>query len=378
MKRYIGVFLALCMAWCVVPVPVTAVETEVSAVACVLMEAATGRVLYEKNAEEKLPMASTTKIMTTLLTLESGELDTEFTVDNAAIHVEGSSMGLQEDDIVTKRALCYGMLLPSGNDAANAAAVAVAGSIDAFVDQMNAYAKEIGMTRTCFVTPSGLDGTGHGSSAYDMALLTREALRNEAFREICSSAQATVCFGNPPYERTLYNSNKLLGMYEGVIGVKTGFTDEAGRCLVSACERDGVTLICVTLNDPDDWQDHISLYESAFAEIVPTTLAVPENLRMTVVGSAAENVTLKPAEELVIGVPEGETPDVSVRVLCAPFAYAPVQAGDVLGTLEYTYQGKKVADVPLLAAENAAFSEEKPVGNPWMRFWTWLSEILRI
>ena len=221
-------------------------------------------------------MASTTKIMTTLLTIESGNLDTEFMVDSQAIHVEGSSMGLQENDIVTKRALCYGMLLPSGNDAANASAVAVAGSIPAFAELMNRRAAEIGMTRTCFVTPSGLEGTGHGASAADMALLTREALRNETFREICCQASARVKFGNPPYQRTLYNSNKLLRMYDGVIGVKTGFTDEAGRCLVSACERNGVTLICVTLNDRDDWNDHMHLYDYGFTQVSPVTLEIPE------------------------------------------------------------------------------------------------------
>ena len=145
----------------------------------------------------------------------------------------------------------------SGNDAANATAVKLGGSIENFADMMNERAEKIGMTRTCFVTPSGLEGEGHGSSAYDIALLAREALRNPDFAEICSQKKAKVEFGNPPYERWLTNSNKLLDMYQGVKGVKTGFTDEAGRCLVSACEREGISLICVTLNDKNDWQDHI-------------------------------------------------------------------------------------------------------------------------
>lgn len=165
-------------------------------------------------------MASTTKIMTTLLCLESGGLDDQFVVDGEAIKVEGSSMGLTEGDVVTKRALCYGMMLPSGNDAANATAVKLGGSIENFADMMNERAEKIGMTRTCFVTPSGLEGEGHGSSAYDMALLAREALRNPDFAEICSQKKAKVEFGNPPYERWLTNSNKLLDMYQGVKGVK--------------------------------------------------------------------------------------------------------------------------------------------------------------
>ena len=178
---------------------------DISARAYALVSADTGELICGENCNEKLPMASTTKIMTTLLTIESGNLDEEFIVDSQAIHVEGSSMGLQEHDIVTKRALCYGMLLPSGNDAANASAVAVAGSIPAFAEMMNQKAKEIGMTRTCFVTPSGLEGIGHGASAHDMALLTRTALQNETFREICCQKSAVVKFGNPPYQRTLYN-----------------------------------------------------------------------------------------------------------------------------------------------------------------------------
>ena len=158
-------------------------------------------------------------------------------------------MGLQEGDTVTKRALCAGMLLPSGNDAANAAAVAVAGEQSAFLDMMNRRAAELGMTHTCFASPSGLDAEGHGASAHDMALLARAALRNDDFAEICKKQQMRVCFGDPPYLRTLTNTNKLLAMDDTVIGVKTGFTDAAGRCLVSAAERDGRRLICVTLFD---------------------------------------------------------------------------------------------------------------------------------
>ena len=248
-------------------------QPEVSAVSSVLMEAVTGEVLYEKNAREPRPMASTTKIMSALLCLESGDLDTEFTVDSQAIQVEGSSMGLVEGDTVTKRALCYGMLLPSGNDAAGAAAVRVAGSIPAFVAQMNERATALGLTQTHFVTPSGLHDDDHYSTACDMAVLAASALQNENFREICAQSSAQVCFGNPPYQRWLKNSNKLLTMDESVIGVKTGFTDEAGRCLVSAAERNGVTLICVTLADPNDWQDHLSLYDWGFSQVTPAEVS---------------------------------------------------------------------------------------------------------
>ncbi len=343
--------------------------------ACILIEAATGRVLYEHNAEQKLPMASTTKIMTTLLTIESGNLDEEFMVDNQAIHVEGSSMGLQENDIVTKRALCYGMLLPSGNDAANASAVAVAGSIPAFAELMNQKAQEIGMTRTCFVTPSGLEGTGHGSSAHDMALLTRIALQNETFREICCQKSAVVKFGNPPYERTLYNSNKLLRMYEGVIGVKTGFTDEAGRCLVSACERDGVTLICVTLNDRDDWNDHMHLYDYGFSVVSPVILDIPE-VSQNLVGSSQNSISLRIEKPVTVGMMKQDISEISYKILLSPFAYAPVKDGEELGRLEYYFGETKIISVPLLA-DGAAEAVIPPEKNKIMQFLEKLRTILK-
>lgn len=375
MRRIVSVILAVSMMLCWMPPVCSTASAEVSAQACILIEAATGRVLYEKQAYEKRPMASTTKIMAVLLTIESGDLDTEFVVDSDAIRVEGSSMGLQENDIVTKRALCYGMLLPSGNDAANAAAVAVAGSIPAFVERMNQRAAEIGMTRTCFVTPSGLDGEGHGASAYDMALLTRVALQNEVFREICCRPSALVTFGNPPYERTLYNSNKLLGMYEGVIGVKTGFTDEAGRCLVSACERDGVTLICVTLHAPDDWNDHMKLYDSCFSMVEAVDLEFPPILSQVLVGGEHERIALRPSETVTVGAEAGGIGTITCRVLLPPFAYAPVEAGDQLGVLEFYQDAICIAAVPLCAVENAAVKQqEQPSGNPFTRFRSWLDQ----
>ena len=219
---------------------------DTKAKAAVVLDAATGRVLFAKNANARLPMASTTKIMSTLLTLEQDGQDEWFTVDPDAIRVEGSSMGLRAGDRVTLSALAYGMMLPSGNDAANAAAVRIAGSKEAFARMMNERAAELGMEDSHFVTPSGLDDNAHYSSAYDMALLTREALSNPRFAEICSQKSAKVCFGNPPADRWLSNHNRLLKLYPDAAGVKTGFTDAAGRCLVSYAQRGGVRLIVVT------------------------------------------------------------------------------------------------------------------------------------
>lgn len=328
-------------------------KPDISAKAAVLISADTGEVIYSVNAGEKLPMASTTKIMTTLLCLESGDLYEEFTVDSNAIKVEGSSMGLQEGDRVTKYALCCGMLLPSGNDAANAAAVRIAGNIEDFAELMNDRAREMGLSKTYFVTPSGLEGEGHGSSAQDMALLARQALKNELFKEICSQQSIKLEFGNPPYERWLKNTNKLLSMYDGVYGVKTGFTDEAGRCLVSACERDGMELICVTLNDKNDWNDHMAMYDYGFETAELLDAELPEDISLSIVGGTAERLSLTAGKDVhTITTLAENADDISFTVLSPPFVYAPAKKGEELAKLRISYKGREVDTIPLYAAED--------------------------
>ena len=325
----------------------------ISARAAVLIDAQTGQIICSKNETSKLPMASTTKIMTTLLMLESGNLDEEFVVDSNAIKVEGSSMGLTEGDIVTKRSLCYGMLLPSGNDAANSTAIKLAGSIDSFADMMNERARKIGMNNTNFVTPSGLHDKNHYSTAYDMALLTREALKNDDFREICSSKTAKLSYGNPPYDRWLTNSNKLLSMYPDCIGVKTGFTDEAGRCLVSAVKRNGITLICVTLNASDDWNDHIEMYDYGFSSVTKKELCCKEEISADVVGGTADKVRLQFEDIPACTVLNGKMINYSYEIIKPAFVYAPVKADDIIGTVNFYYKGEIIESVSLVSSENA-------------------------
>ncbi len=361
MKKWLSLMLAvLCCLHLCCPAVHAADPLGISAQAYVLMEADTGKVLLSKNGDEKRPIASTTKIMTTLLCLESGGLDDWFVVDPEAIRVEGSSMGLQEGDVVTKRMLCYGMLLPSGNDAANATAVRLAGSIPEFSKLMNARAARIGMTHTCFVTPSGLDAEGHGASARDMGLLARTAMQNPDFRAICSQSRAEVCFGNPPYNRWLKNTNKLLTMYEGVVGVKTGFTDAAGRCLVSFCERDGVSLLCVTLHAKDDWNDHMKLYDYGFAHVVSQPVEPPDALSVSVVGGTADTVALRTRDPLSVGTDNGDLRQLTVQVQVEPFLYAPVPENARVGNLAYYYEGRHVADVPLYTVDAVAAQEQEP------------------
>lgn len=354
MKRiFIFLFFAIVIIWCV-PFEINAVSINgISAESYVLIEAQTGTVIVSNNENTERPMASTTKIMTTLLLLESGDLEEEIMVDNEAIKVEGSSMGLCEDDIVTKLALCYGMMLPSGNDAANQTAVLLAGSVENFAVMMNERAGKIGLKNTNFVTPSGLHDDNHYSTAYDMALLTREALKNELFKEICGTQRIKTKFGNPPYERWLVNTNKLLYMYEYCIGVKTGFTDEAGRCLVSAAEKDGVTLICVTLNAPNDWNDHIRLYDYGFSVTESKPIAYDySQLTATIVGGDKNKIKIAPLETPVYTRINGEEISISSEVLLDNFYYAPVLSGQKIGKINFYSDNSLLFSTSLIAQEN--------------------------
>lgn len=353
MKRFTAIFAAVAAAASFIAANVFNVsaqqqEPSVSAVSAVLINADTGGVIFEKNADEKRAVASTTKIMTALLTLEAGQPDRRFTVDSMAIRVEGTSMGLREGDIVTRRALCYGMLLPSGNDAANAAAVDISGSLSAFADKMNEKAAQLGMNDSHFVTPSGLDAPEHYSTARDMAKLTRAALENEDFRAICGLTSAALEFGNPPYSRTLYNSNKLLKQYDGCIGVKTGFTDNARRCLVSAAERDGVTLIAVTLNAPDDWNDHKKLLDYGFSLVKPQEISL-ESVSVDIIGGTAQKVCAVPDGSATVGLTASEADEIRMEYRVPAFVYAEVSAGDCIGYVEIYYKEELLRSIPLRA-----------------------------
>lgn len=369
--KIVSVIAAVCTALICLNTAAKALPAEsgISAACAVVMNADTGTVLYEKNAHTKRAMASTTKIMTALLTLEAGSPDRLFVADSMAIRVEGTSMGLREGDIVTRRALCVGMLLPSGNDAANAAAVNIAGSLEGFAELMNRRAAQIGMKDTHFVTPSGLDAEGHCSTAYDMALLTREALKNDEFRRICGSESMQVEFGNPPTKRTLSNSNRLLGMYEGCIGVKTGFTDNARRCLVSAAERNGCTLICVTLNAPDDWNDHRKLLDSCFSGMKRYDVRL-NSFAAEVVGGLKDTVTVVPAENVTFGMTADEAKRISVKYSVPQFVYAEIAEGETLGHAEICLDGVPIKRVAMTAFESIARAE------PTHGMFDWLKDIV--
>ncbi len=340
----------------------TGAPVNYGAKAAILIDADSGRVIFSQNIDEKLPMASTTKIMTSMIALEQENLDEEFTVDSDAIQVEGSSMGLKEGDIVSMRDLVYGMMLPSGNDAANCTAVRISGSQEKFVELMNSRAEEMGLKNTHFVTPSGLDADGHYSTAYDIAMLTRQAMQNPEFREICSQYRAQLSFGNPPYERWLKNHNKLIEMYDGCIGVKTGFTDNAKRCLVSAAERDGTTLICVTLNARDDWNIHSDMYNRAFSQMHRRSLEelVPKEIHIPVCGAKdKEAVRIQCSEIPYSFLTDSEFYNVETSLSLKQFEFAPLKKGDVMGTVNFTLNGENILSLDMVCAEDIVNREVK-------------------
>ncbi|MEM5598882.1 D-alanyl-D-alanine carboxypeptidase family protein [Niallia circulans] len=238
----------------------------VSAQSAILMEQDSGRVIFEKDAHTKRRIASITKIMTALLAVESGKLEDTVTVSSNAIRTEGSSIYLQEGEKIKLEDLVYGLMLRSGNDAAVAIAETVGGSLDGFVYLMNQKAEEIGMKNTHFANPHGLDDhEDHYSTAYDMALLTRYAMNNDTYKKIAGTKSYRSESTNNEWDRFWRNKNKLLtSLYEHSTGGKTGYTKRAKRTLVSTAEKDGVEYIAVTLNDPDDWDDHINMFETAF------------------------------------------------------------------------------------------------------------------
>lgn len=358
MRKFLSVFFCVIFTVLLCPLNVSGVSLDISASSAIVMVADTGEVLYEHNAHTKRSMASTTKIMTALLALEGAELDKTVTVSGDEVAVEGTSMGLKVGDKVTFRGLVYGMLLQSGNDAANVTAIKLSGSIEKFVELMNKKASEIGMSNTNFVTPSGLDATEHYSTAYDMALLACYAIKNPEFRHISSMKRASVFYGNPPYRRMLTNHNKLLSFYDGCIGIKTGFTKKSGRCLVSAAEKDSVRIVAVTLNAPDDWNDHKKLLDYGFEKVKKFELAEKISYRIPVVGGTEKSVKLTLQDDVFIGI-ANENKSIMSEYLIDSFVYAPVSKGDVCGRI-VIYSGNKRVSEAILVAESDVSAVTKP------------------
>lgn len=319
-----------------------------SARSAALYEPETGRFLYSKNASVRMPMASTTKIMTALVAAECISLDEVVTIPYEAEGVEGSSAYLKCGDEVTAEELLYALLLRSANDAAVAIAYHTAGSVEAFADMMNERAEALGLCDTHFTNPHGLDDKEHYTTAHDLALIAAEAMKNDLIREICSTYKRGFVRDDLPI---LYvNHNKLLRGYDGAIGVKTGYTKKSGRCLVGAAERDELRFITVTLDAPDDWNDHKTLFDLGFATLEKIKLANEGDYTYTL------PVTDGMADEVEITNPFGESVildrgvhEVKEYVKLPDFASAPIKCGDILGEVIFTLDGKETSRIKLVA-----------------------------
>jgi len=316
-----------------------------SAQSAILVDGDSGRVLFEQNADEPRLIASITKIMTALTALENCPTDRVYTVQ-ASDMAEGSSMYLQAGEQLTLEELLYGLMLSSGNDAALAVAHCVSGSVDRFVSLMNQKAKELGMDHTSFANPNGLDDENHYSTARDMAALACAAMRNETFCRIVSTRSITIG------TRTLTNHNKLLGWYDGCVGIKTGFTKAAGRTLVSAARREGQLLIAVTLHDGNDWQDHQDLLNYGYASYPRTSVlekgAAAGSVRVK--GSFQLTAPVEIGESFYYPLASGESPEVSYH--CYEQVTAPLAAGTPVGEVVVTLAGQEIGRVPLTVSRD--------------------------
>ncbi len=355
MKKIWILFMIVCVF-----IQMPAAALSLSAKSAVLMEAETGRILYEKNANTRMPMASTTKIMTALLALESGDINARVTVSQNAASQEGSSMYLKSGETLSLGQLVEGLMLASGNDAAVAIAEHLAGSVDAFAEKMTARAKTMGCQNTHFKNPNGLPDAEHFTTATELAEITRQALRNEEFCRIVSQKTANV--GG----RVLSNHNKLLSMYEGAIGVKTGFTKASGRTLVSAAERAGVRLVAVTLSAPDDWNDHIKMLDEGFSKVEKKTILQKGDWagEISVLDAEKEKINTKYESDFAWPVLETDTTEIKMQV--KKEVNAPVLQEENVGVAEVFINGEKAGEVDILASESA---EKKPVPTFWDRLW---------
>lgn len=342
MLRFFSAFIAALFLF-----PIVVFSENCSARSAIVIDADTNEIIYEKNIYEKLSIASTTKIMTALIACESGKMNETVTVTNKMVDTIGTSLGLKAGNKISLCDLVTGMLVVSGNDAANAVAYYLAGTLEKFAALMNKKALEIGMRDSLFVTPSGLDEGNHHSTAYDMAILTSCALKNEAFAKICSLKKAEIIVDME--KRTIYNHNKLLSFLDDCVGVKTGFTEKAGRCLVSTVKRNEKKLICVTLSDPNDWDDHIALYEEC--EKKYKKINMHDTLNVEAVGGLKNFVSASYSADISVL----NEKNITVEIYHFPFVYTPVKRGAQIGNVIIKYKEKEISSVPLSADEDVDY-----------------------
>lgn len=329
---------------------------DLTAKAYALAEIDTGRLIASKNAEICLPMASTTKIMTAFVAIRSNRLNDEITVTEEDVKVEGSSLSLRAGDVMKLSDMVRGMMAVSGNDAAKTIARFLGGSDENFAAMMNETAKELGMENTNFKNPHGLPDDEHFTTASDMVKLTSAALKEPLFLDIVSSYKTEITYINSVLGysvRRLTNSNKLLNLVDGCIGVKTGYTVKSGRCLVSAVRREGAGVICVVLNSPDYYNDSQTLLEYGmtkvmFGDIITDTV----EYELNVVGGIKTAVRVQNTKYLSGSMLISDYESMKKEIVLPKFVYAPIKAGDEVGRIQIEFEDGAQVSVPIVAMES--------------------------
>lgn len=356
-RSALSLFLACAIGLCfcadirALPSSAPAPLPSVSARGAILMDAEDGSVYFEQNADAPMGPASTTKLMTALVVSELCDPERVVTIPPEAVGIEGSSIYLVQGEELTVRELLYALLLSSANDAATALAIAASGSIEAFCAQMNETAERLGLMQTHFENPHGLSHEHHVTTARELASIAREVLRVPLLRQIVATYKYTIPHDGIDDRRLLVNHNKLLRSYEGAIGMKTGFTKSTGRTLVSAAERDGLTLIAVTLDAPDDWRDHRAMLDYGFASFEKVTLANAGEFRYTmpICGAERSTATLTNPEPITLTLPRGYGEPTYTVESRFRFLFCSVKQGEPIGTLTVSCEGKTACS-PLVAA----------------------------
>ena len=338
-----------------------------SAKSYALIDAENGRLLCGGNENERLPMASTTKIMTAYLAIENSNPDDIVTVSKNAASTEGSSIYLKAGEKISMRELLYGLMLESGNDAAVAIAEHVSGTTQEFAEAMTRKAQEMGALNTAFKNPNGLNAEGHYTTAKDLALITRAALKHPFFAEIVGTKSIRLS------RSTYTNHNKLLSMYEGITGVKTGFTKKCGRCLVSSCSRNGFSLIAVTLNDPDDWNDHMLLYDKAYSEYCYTQLISDGKAFGAVKTDEGVSINLMYKDGIGVYLNDDEKNRVVISYDLPDTAELPVYKGQKVGTAAAELDGIKLGECDIVSSEDVQAKQKGFVRVLYNTLCVWLS-----
>ncbi len=338
----------------ILPVKVAAVSFDLPAAAYAVVSLDTGEIIDCSNIDTPLPMASTTKIMTCVLALEHLNLGDTVEIQQPWVQVEGSSLGLLAGHKLTVYDLLVGMMLRSGNDAANSVAYLVSGSIDRFADMMDQKALQLGMTNTNFATPSGLPSANHYTTVRDMVKLACYALENETFVSICSQNRATITVSGEQWQ--IRNTNKLLETVEGAFGVKTGYTDAAGRCLVSAVKREEESFLCVTFHMGDHFTFHKNVYDTLYSISGEQLHSSPDyRVMLPVAGGVDHNVLIcsKTDQMQYYNRPQ------ITKINLPKFIHAPIKTGDVVGYLSYKLPYNDEICIPLTAQNDVQIARPK-------------------